>query len=177
MVEELLNLGITEELVVLIVSALPVVELRGSLPIAINLFHMPWQWAFFLAVLGTMLPVPFLLLFLESLVKWISRVDSGKKLVNWVFQRTRRRGKIIKRYERIGLVLLVAIPLPFTGAWTGSIAAFLFGLKFNHALLSIFFGVIIAGVIVTALSLLGWLGALIAGVGLAALAILGLWKL
>ncbi len=177
MIEELLSLGIPEELIVLIVSALPIVELRGSLPIAINLFHMPWQGALFWAVLGTMLPVPFLLLFLESLVKLVSRTASGKKLVGWVFKRTRRRGKIIEKYERIGLVLFVAIPLPFTGAWTGSIAAFLFGFKFRYSLLSILLGVVIAGVIVTTLSLLGWLGALIAGLGLAVLAALGLWKL
>ena len=177
MIEELLSLDIAEELIVLIISALPIVELRGSLPIAINLLDMPWQWALFLAIVGTMLPVPFILLFLESVTKWISRVEAGKKLVEWVFQRTRRRSKIIERYERIGLALFVAIPLPFTGAWTGSIAAFLFGLKFGYALLSIFVGVIIAGAIVTALSLLGWLGALIAGVLLAVLAGFGLWRL
>ncbi len=177
MIEGLLNLGIPEELIVLIVSALPIVELRGSLPIAINLFQMPWYWALLLAVLGTMLPVPFLLLFLESLSKVVSRTASGRKLVDWVFRRTRRRGKIIEKYEKIGLVLFVAIPLPFTGAWTGSIAAFLFGFKFRYSLLSILLGVVIAGVIVTTLSLLGWLGALIAGLGLAVLAVLGLWKL
>lgn len=72
--------------------------------------------------------------------------------------------------------MLVAIPLPMTGAWTGSIAAFVFGLKFSHALLSILFGIVIAGAIVTSLSLLGWLGAVIAGVGLGGLAVIGLWK-
>jgi len=176
MVEELVESGISEELIVVIVSALPIVELRGALPIAINLFHMPWYWALCLAVIGNLLPVPFLLLFLESLAKGVSRVDSGKKLVDWVFRRTRQRGKIIERYEKIGLALFVAIPLPMTGAWTGSVAAFLFGPKFNYALLSILFGVIIAGAIVTSLCLLGWLGAVIAGVGLSSLAVIVLWK-
>jgi len=91
-VEELLELGITEELIVLIVSVLPVAELRGALPIAINLFHMPWYWALPLAVIGSLLPVPFLLLFLGALTKAVSRTESGKKLVNWVSQRTRKRG-------------------------------------------------------------------------------------
>lgn len=177
MVEQLLQSGIPEELIVVIVSALPILELRGALPIAINLFHISWYWALCLAVIGNLLPVPFLLLFLESLAKGVSRADSGKKLVDWVFQRTRQRGHVIERYERIGLTLLVAIPLPMTGAWTGSIAAFVFGLKFNHALLSILFGVVIAGAIVTSLCLLGWLGAFIAGVGLASLAVLGLWRI
>jgi len=169
--------GISQGLIVVIISALPVLELRGALPVAINLFHMEWYQAFCLAVIGNLLPVPFLLLFLESLAKVVSRVALGKKLVNWVFERTRRRGAVIEKYERIGLMLFVAIPLPVTGAWTGSVAAFLFGLKFRYAFLSILFGVIIAGGIVTSLCLLGWLGAVIAGVGLATLAVLGLWRI
>ena len=177
MIEELINSGIAKELIVVIISALPVAELRGALPVAINLFHMTWYWAFFLAVIGNMLPVPVLLLFLESLAKAISKVELGRRLVNWVFERTRRRGVVIEKYQRIGLMLFVAIPLPLTGAWTGSVAAFLFGLKFNHAFLSIFCGVIIAGAIVTCLCLLGWMGAVIAGIGLCGLAIVWLWKM
>jgi uncharacterized membrane protein len=175
-VEQFIQAGIPRELVVIIVSALPILELRGALPVAINILGMPWYWAFCLAVIGNLLPVPFLLLFLDSLAKWVSRVGSGQRLVDWLFQRTRKRGKIIERYERIGLTLFVAIPLPFTGAWTGSIAAFLFGLKFYRSLLFIFFGVVIAAAIVTILCLLGWLGAILAGVGLGCLVVIGLWK-
>ncbi len=177
MVEELLKLDVTKEVLVLIISSLPIVELRGSLPVAINLFNMPWYWALFLAILGTMLPVPFLLLFLEKLSQLVSKTDKGRRFVIWLFQRTRRRGGLIERYERIGLALFVAIPLPFTGAWTGSLCAFLFGLSFRYSLISIFIGVVIAGVIITSLSLLGWVGALIAGFTLATLAALGLWRL
>ena len=176
MVEELVRSGISEGLIVIIVSALPIVELRGALPLAINLFHIPWYWALCLAVIGNLFPVPFLLLLLESIARVVSRVESGRKLVDWAFHHTRQRGRIIERYERVGLVLFVAIPLPMTGAWTGSIAAFLFGLKFRHAFLTIFCGIIIAGAIVTCLSLLGWAGAVIAGIGLSSLAIIGLWK-
>jgi uncharacterized membrane protein len=172
-IEGLSNLGIAKELIVVIISALPVVELRGALPIAINVFHMPWYWAYLLAVIGNMLPVPILLLFFESLVRVVSKVETGRRLVNWVMERTRRHGKLIERYERIGLMLFVAIPLPFTGAWTGSIAAFLMGMKFKHSFLSILCGVLISGAIVTCLCLLGWLGAVIAGVGLSAIAIFG----
>lgn len=158
-----------------IISTLPVAELRGALPVAINLFHMSWHKAFCLAIIGNLLPVPLLLLFLDPLAKAVSRVEIGRRLVNWVFEHTRRRGKSIEKYEKIGLTLFVAIPLPVTGAWTGSIAAFLLGLRFRYAFLSILIGVIIAGAIVTSLCLLGWIGAIIAGVGLSALAILG-WR-
>ena len=177
MIDQFINSGIAEELIVVIISALPVLELRGALPIAINLFHMPWYRAYFLAVVGNLLPVPILLLFFDSLAKIISKVAIGKRLVDWVLQRTRQRGRLIDKYERIGLVLFVAIPLPITGAWTGSIAAFLMGIKFTHAFLSILCGVLIAGVIVTCLCLLGWIGAAIAGIGLSALAILGWWRI
>ena len=177
MIEELISLGVAKELIVVIISALPVIELRGALPVAINLFHLPWYWAFCLAVVGNMLPVPILLLFFESLAKIVSKVEIGRRLVNWVLERTRRHGKLIERYERIGLMLFVAIPLPFTGAWTGSIAAFLMGMKFNYSFLSILCGVLIAGAIVTCLCLLGWLGAVIVGIGLSVLAILSWWRI
>jgi len=177
MIETLIASGLAKELIVVIIAALPILELRGALPVAINLFHMPWYWAFCLAVIGNLLPVPILLLFFDSLAKAISKVDIGKRLVNWILQRTRRHGEVIERYERIGLILFVAIPLPVTGAWTGSIAAFLLGLKFNYAFLSILCGVIIAGAIVTCLCLLGWVGAAIAGIGLSTLAILGWWRI
>jgi len=176
MIEELINLGIAKEIIVVIISALPVVELRGALPVAINVFGMPWYWAYLLAVIGNMLPVPILLLFFESLARIVSKVEVGKKLVDWVFRHTRRHEKIIQKYEWLGLMLFVAIPLPMTGAWTGSIIAFILGMRFTYAFLSILCGVLIAGAIVTSLCLLGWIGAIIAGVGLSAVAIFAWWR-
>jgi uncharacterized membrane protein len=174
--EELLSLGFSEELVVLVISALPIFELRGAIPVAINLFHFPWYYALLLAIIGNMIPVPVILLFLHTIVRYLSRVSLFGRFFNWLFAHTKKRGTIIERYERIGLALFVAIPLPVTGAWTGSLAAVLFGLRFKHSILSIFIGVLIASIIVTCLSLLGWVGAVIAGIGLASLAVYGLWK-
>ena len=158
--EELLSyffsLGFSKELAVLIISALPVVELRLALPVAIIGLEMPWYYALPLAIIGNLLPVPFILLFLNTTSRFLSKIDIFNRMLQWLFERTRRRGKIVERYERIGLTLFVAIPLPVTGAWTGSIVAVLFGLKFRHAFLSIFIGVLIAGVIVTCATLLGW---------------------
>ncbi len=177
MLDWLLNLNVSRELIVIIIAVLPVFELRGALPVAINLFQMPWYWAFPLALVSNMLPVPIILLFLDYLVRFVSKVHLGERLANWILERTRARSRIIQKYERIGLIIFVSIPLPFTGAWTGAIAAFLLGMKFHHAFLAILCGVIIAGAIVTSLCLLGWIGALIAGVGLCALAVLGWWKI
>ena len=174
--DELLGLGFSNELVVLIISALPLIELRGALPIAINLFHMPWYYAFPLAVIGNLLPVPFILLFLNTFSRLLNKIDTFQRILQWLFEHTRRWGKIVERYERIGLTLFVAIPLPVTGAWTGSLAAVLFRLKFRHAFLSIFIGILIAGAIITCLSLLGWTGAIIAGIALSSFAAYHLWK-
>ena len=138
---------------------------------------MPWHYALPLAIVGNLIPVPLILLFLNVVTRWLSKIDIIHRALDWLFERTRRRGRIIERYERIGLTLFVAIPLPVTGAWTGSLAAVLFGLKFKHAFLAICAGVLIAGAIVTCLSLLGWVGAVIAGIVLGGLAVSGLWRL
>lgn len=145
-----------QELAVLALAASPISELRGAIPLAILQYHFPWYYAFLLGIIGNLLPVPIILLFLDKATRLLSKVEILDRFLKWLFERTRRRGKIIERYERIGLVLFVAIPLPITGAWTGSLAAVLFGLKFKHALLSIFLGVLIAGTIVTCATLFGW---------------------
>ena len=153
--EELLSLGFSRALVVLIIAALPIFELRGALPVAIGLFHFPWYYALPLAIIGNLLPVPFILLFLDTASRLLSKIGFISRLLHWLFKRTRRQAGVVVRYKRIGLALFVAIPLPFTGAWTGSLAAVLFGLKFKSAFLSIVIGIFIAGIIVTCLSLLG----------------------
>jgi len=175
--EELIALGFSEELVVLIISALPFIELRGAIPVAIHTFDMSWQSAFALAFIGNMLPVPIILVFLNKIDSLLGRFPRFRKWLDWIYSRTRKRSAIVDKYKRIGLVLFVAVPLPVTGAWTGSIAAVLLGLKFWHALLAISIGVVIAGVIVTILSILGWVGALIAGLALAGLAMYGFWRM
>ena len=174
--EELLSLGFSKELVVLIISILPILELRGALPVAINLFHLPWYQALPLAIIGNLLPVPVILLALNPISRWLSKIGFFNRFFRWLFEHARRQGRIVERYERIGLVLFVAVPLPFTGAWTGSVIAVLLGLKFKHAFISILIGICIAGIIVTCLSLLGWTGAIIAGVVVVSLAVLVLWR-
>jgi len=141
---------------VLAFAASPISELRGAIPWAILKHHFPWYYAFLLAIIGNLLPVPFILLFLDTGSRLLSKISIFERMLHWLFEHTRQRGRIINRYKRIGLILFVAIPLPVTGAWTGSLTAVLFGLKFKHAFLSIFIGILIAGVIVTCATLLGW---------------------
>lgn len=139
---------------VLAVSAAPVAELRGGLPLAISYGFSPVA-AFFLAIAGNLLPVLPILLGLGWGERLLRRWALSVRLVDWVFTRTRRKGRLIERYGAVGLILLVAIPLPVTGAWTGAIAAFLFGIPPKRAFLLITVGVLIAGVVVLALTLSG----------------------
>jgi uncharacterized membrane protein len=160
-----------ELLEVILIAASPIAELRLAIPLAINTFNFPWYYALLIAIIGNLLPVPFILLFLETATRLLSKVAIFKRMLDWLFERTRRRGRVIERYKRIGLVLFVAIPLPVTGAWTGSLAAVIFGLSFKRAFLSILVGITIAGIIVTCLSLLKWVGAIIAAIALIGIAI------
>jgi len=169
--EEFLGLGICRELVIIIVSALPISELRGAIPVGINIFDMPWYTTLPLAILGNMLPVPLILLFLNAVTRLLNRLAIFQRFFTWLFDSAQRKGQLIKKYRQIGLILFVAIPLPVTGAWTGSIAAVLFGIPFKQAMPGIFIGVVIVGIIVTCLSVLGWTGAIIAGIALAGIVV------
>jgi uncharacterized membrane protein len=182
--EALRERGLSRDAAIVAISTLPIVELRGAIPVghvllpdadkSTRLGRDDLRRAariFFWAVLGNMLPVPFILLLLGPVSNLCMQVPIGKKFFEWLFARTRRKTADIEKYETLGLTVFVAIPLPVTGAWTGAMAGWLLGLSFPHALVSIFLGVLIAGAIMTALALLGWIGAAIAGVVLIALAL------
>ncbi len=169
--EGLRRKGLSPEAVVFLVAMLPIVELRGAVPIGNNLFALPLYKTIFLSIAGNMLPIVLVLLLLERLVVWLSPVPLFRRFFDWLFKRTRKKSDIISRFEFWGVVIFVAIPLPMTGAWTGSIAAVLLGISYGRALLAIFLGVLIAAGIVTSLSLLGFWGLVIAAIGLTAIII------
>jgi uncharacterized membrane protein len=94
-----------------------------------------------------------------------------KKILEKLFERTRRKSKLVEKYEELGLMLFVSIPLPVTGAWTGSLAAYIFGLSFWKSIMFILFGVMFAGVLVTILTKMGWFGAALAFIAFSAILI------
>ena len=147
------GLGLVPEVVVLLLAMLPIFELRGSIPVAIMVFELPVFETVVYSVVGNMIPIVFILLLLEPAYKVLSRFDLFERFFKWLFERTERKGKLIERLEVLGLVCFVAIPLPVTGAWTGSVAAFLFRIPIWKALPAIFCGVLIACVVVTLASL------------------------
>ncbi len=140
---------IPRELYTMLIAMLPVSELRGAIPYALG-SGLSWQQSYLWAVIGNFIPVIPLLLFLSPLSSALSRRFSlWRRFFDWLFARTRRRGNLVERYEALGLVLFVAIPLPVTGAWTGTVAAFLFGVRFKYALPAIILGILLAGTVVT----------------------------
>lgn len=148
-------MNLDEVLWVFLISAAPIVELRLAIPIAMVTYDMAWYSAFPICFIGNLLPVPFLLRFLGPVSEFLSKIRLFERLINWVFNRTKRRGDLVEKYGWLGLIMVVAVPFPGTGAWTGAILAFLLGMRFKSAFLSILCGVFIAGVIVTTLSHLG----------------------
>ncbi len=151
------------ELAVLVVSMLPVSELRGAIPLAVFKFHFPIWKAFLLSVAGNLVPIVPILLFLDRIHRLLYRTSWGKKLFDKFSARTRKRGQIVEKYEALGLIAFVAIPLPVTGAWTGAFAAFLFDIPFKKAFPAIAMGVLIAGFIVSAFVMAGYIGAVAVG--------------
>jgi uncharacterized membrane protein len=176
LLDSILDLTLARELIVILISVLPIFELRAAIPVAIVNFDFPWYYALLLAIIGNMLPVPLILLFVESIARFLSRIPLMKKLFDWLFSIARKRSDKVQKYKFFGLLLFVAIPLPVTGAWTGSLIAVLLGIGFKQAFFSILAGVIIAGIIVTCLTLLGWAGAIIAGAALLGLVVFGFFK-
>ena len=137
------------QILTVFLAALPVTELRGSIPFAIFALELPWYEAFLWSLLGNMIPIPIILVMLDPAQRLISKWSYGDRFFRWLFARSRRKGGKVEKYGVIGLTLFVAIPLPVTGAWTGSVIAYVFDIKFKHALLAISAGVLIAGTIIT----------------------------
>lgn len=139
------------ELIIFIISMLPILELRGGL-IAAAILGVDWAIAFPICVIGNMLPIPFELLFIRKIFKWMKRFRPFEKMITWIEERAERKSKEIETKISIGIFLFVAVPLPGTGAWTGGLVADVLGVKFKKAIPIITVGVITAGLIISFIS-------------------------
>ena len=139
------------ELIIFIISLMPILELRGGL-IAAAILGVDWAIAFPICVIGNMLPIPFELLFIRKIFKWMKRFRPFYKMITWIEERAEKKSKDIETKISIGLFLFVAIPLPGTGAWTGGLVADVLGVKFKKAIPIIALGVITAGLIISFIS-------------------------
>ncbi len=149
MFEALQNL--TDELIVAFTAALPVIELKGAIPTGIALGLNKWE-TFISAYIGSLLPVPILLAFFRPIMAHLHRTRVFRRFASWVYSRTRHKGYKLRQYSLLGLFIFVAIPLPTTGVWTGSMIASFFKLKFSHAFIIIALGNLVAGLLVMFIS-------------------------
>lgn len=149
---------ISPEFVIFIISMIPILELRGGL-IAASLLGVSITTAIPLCIVGNILPIPFILLFIKQIFKWMKKIRFFRPMIEWLERSAMGRSERIKKGEFVGLMLFVGIPLPGTGAWTGSLIAALLDIDFKKAIIAELVGIIIATIIMSIVSY-GLLGAL-----------------
>lgn len=142
---------ISKEAVVFIISMIPILELRGGLVVS-KLIGVPLLTAIPLCIVGNIIPIPFILLFIKQIFKWLKKIKFFEKFVVKLENRAMSKSDSIKRYEFWGLALFVGIPLPGTGAWTGSLIAALLNLDLKKAILAELVGIVMATVIMSVFS-------------------------
>lgn len=153
LVEFFINLfgGISKEVIIFIISLMPILELRGGL-LAASLLDVEYITAALICVLGNVLPIPFVLLFLRYVLDILSKWNVTKKIVNWLEKKVESKREQIDKYGYLGLILFVGIPLPGTGAWTGALLAVMLGLSRKKSFVCILLGVLLAAIIMSILS-------------------------
>jgi len=141
-----------KELAVLLTSASPISELRGGIPLALYFGFSPLE-DYLLAVLGNMIPVPIILFFLRRMEKLIALIPLVGKIYNRCIDLALRRKGVVEKYGYVGLMIFVSIPLPITGAWTGTLISFLLKMNPIKSIIFIYLGILIAGIVVLSVSL------------------------
>lgn len=145
---------IKNELLVMFISMVPVIEIKGAIPTGI-LLGFSLLHSTIISTIGNMIPIPFLLLLLKPIMEFLEGSKYFGKLIDWIRRRTLRKSEKIYKYSLFGLFLLVAIPLPTTGVYTGCVAASLLNIRFKYAFPTITLGAITAGVLIYFLFSLG----------------------
>ncbi len=139
--------SVGKEAIVFIISMIPILELRGALLVAGPLLGVPVAKAIPLCIIGNIIPVPFILLLITPIFNWMKGTKLFKPMVDKLEAKAMSKSDKIEKYEFWGLVLFVGIPLPGTGAWTGSLIAALLGVKFKKAFPAVILGIFMATVI------------------------------
>ncbi len=135
----------------LFTAMLPVLEIRGAIPVGVAAGLDPWL-AFAVGVVGNMLPIPILILITRRVINWLKKHGVLVRFTGWLERKGAEKAKTVQQYSFWGLFILVAIPLPGTGAWTGALVASLLDMRLKRALPAITMGVVAAGIIVLLLT-------------------------
>ncbi len=127
------------------VSLVPVIELRGAIPLGIGL-GLNWFWVYIISVIGNLLPVPFVILLIRPFINWLLHSRMFRKLGLWLDERTQKKTEAMNKYKKLGLFIFVAIPFPGTGAYTGATIAGMLNMRLKDAVPAIALGVVVAGI-------------------------------
>ncbi|EGC83911.1 COG2426 family protein [Anaerococcus hydrogenalis] len=144
---EVIRSNFSNQVALIIISMLPLIELKGSIPIGLAMGLKPFQ-TYIYSIIGSIVPAIFILMWIMPIFDYMKKKDSLKKLVAWAEKKAKKKEGNIKKYEYLGLFLFVAIPLPGTGIWMGSLIASILGLKKMKSFLTISVGNVIAGIII-----------------------------
>lgn len=142
---------IPAQLIVFVISMIPILELRGSI-LAAGFMDVSFLETYIVAVLGNLLPIPFILIFIKKILEWMKTTKMFGKLACKLEEKALSKRAQIDKYGAFGLFLFVAIPLPGTGAWTGALLSVLLGMKPSKSFLCIVLGVLAAGLVMSLLS-------------------------
>ena len=141
-----------EFLLTMLVSMVPVIELRGGIPFGVAAGLPVWS-AMLAAIIGNLIPVPFIIVYIRRVFQWMRRrMPRFGGMIDKLEAKAHLKGQKVQKYQYFGLALFVAIPLPGTGAWTGALAAAFLDMRLRKALPSIVAGVAVAGVVVSAIT-------------------------
>ena len=151
--------GLNKEIIIFIISLMPILELRAGM-LAAALLKIPYIKGLIICIIGNILPIPFVLLFLEKILELFEKWKVTRKMVRWLEKKADSKRKQIDKYGYLGLILFVGIPLPGTGAWTGSLVAIMLRLNKKKSFICIIIGVLLASIIMSIVSY-GILGKLI----------------
>ena len=145
------NSIIFKYLATLIISMLPIIELRGAIPVAVFTFHLSYLEAFIISLIGNIIPIFFIVKYIRPLFDFFGRFKPFKKIIDWATEKATRKiaeSERLQNFTALGLFLFVAIPIPGTGAWVGSLIANFLDLPLKKAFWPLAAGVLTAGIII-----------------------------
>ena len=152
MIDSIINIISSDYARVIYMSAIPIIESRGSIPYGIIALELPWQNVVLVSIVANFLVTLPIIYLLDPISHYLSRFKIFKKFFDWLFARSERKGTIVDKRKILGLIIFIGIPLPITGAWTGCVAAYVFGMRRRDTLIGAFFGIIMSVAIITALT-------------------------
>lgn len=137
---------------VLLLSAVPLIEQRGAIPLGTIVYHLNPFVVFLISLIGSLLPAPLIFFFVEEVLAFMKKFKTLHKITNFIERKIQKGAKKLESYMEIGLITFVGIPLPTTGVWTGTAAAAILGLDFKKSMICVSIGAVISAIIITIIS-------------------------